>query len=99
MTKRRWLGLVVATGGTLALSASAAQATVDTTLTFGAGTVHVVDTGPTADTVRFTMTVANPATTRLFVDIKGKGEGYITLGSQAALGVAHAVYNQVSTPS
>jgi hypothetical protein len=99
MTKRRWLGLVAATGGTLALSAPAAQATVDTTLTFGAGTVHVVDTGPTADTVRFTMAVANPATTRLFIDIKGKGEGYITLGSQAALGVAHAVYNQVSTPS
>ena len=99
MTRRRWLGLAVATGGTLALSAPAAQATVDTTLTFGAGTVRVVDTGPTADTVRFTMTVANPATTRLFVDIKGKGEGYITLGSLAALGVAHAVYNQVSTPS
>ena len=57
MTRRRWLGLAVATGGTLALSAPAAQATVDTTLTFGAGTVHVVDTGPTADTVRFTMAV------------------------------------------
>ena len=99
MTRRRWLALAVATGGTLALSAPAAQATVDTTLTFGAGTVRVVDTGPTADTVRFTMTVANPATTRLFVDIKGKGEGYITLGSLAALGVAHAVYNQVSTPN
>lgn len=99
MTRRRWLALAVAAGGTLALSAPAAQATVDTTLTFGAGTVRVVDTGPTADTVRFTMTVANPATTRLFVDIKGKGEGYITLGSLAALGVAHAVYNQVSTPN
>ena len=36
MTKRRWLGLVVATGGTLALSAQAAHATVDTILTFGA---------------------------------------------------------------
>src|SRR4029079_11681552 len=60
-------------------------------------TVRVVDTGPTADTVRFTMTVPDPATTRLFVDIKGKGEGYITLGSPAALGVSHAVYNQVST--
>jgi hypothetical protein len=99
MIQCRWLAMAVSIGGVLALFAPAAQATVDQTLAFGADTVRVVDTGPTSDTVRFTMSVAAPATTRLFIDIKGKGEGYITLGTPAALGVAHAVYNTVSIPS
>jgi len=45
MTRRRWLGLAVATGGTLALAAPAAQAAQDTPLTFAAGTVEVQDLG------------------------------------------------------
>ena len=98
MIRRRWLAMAVSIGSAFALLAPAAQAAVDETLTFGTDTVRVVDTGPSSDTVRFTMSVAAPATTRLFVDIKGKGEGYITLGTPAALGVAHAVYNTVSIP-
>jgi hypothetical protein len=83
--------------GALVLSAPAAHAVTDTTLTFAAGTVQIQDQGPTINTVRFTMRVANPATTRAFVDTHGTGHGYIALGSAAAFGVAHAVYNDVST--
>jgi len=97
MTKRRWLGLVVATGGTLALSAPAAQATQDTTLRFGAVTVEVQDLGVSSNTVRFTMRTTSPNTTRLFIDTHGTGRAYIALGNPTALGVAHAVYNNVST--
>jgi hypothetical protein len=99
---RRLAGAVLAslsTLGALALSAPAAQAVTNTTLTFGAGTVQIEDQGPAFDTVRFTMRVANPATTRVFVDTHATGRGYIALGSPTALGVAHAVYNDVSTES
>ena len=97
MTRRRWLGLAVATGGMLALAAPAAQAAQDTTLTFAAGTVEVQDLGVTSNTVRFTMRTPNPNTTRLFIDTHGTGRAYIALGNPTALGVAHAVYNNVST--
>jgi hypothetical protein len=97
MTRRRLLGLALVTGGALTLPAPTALAVQDTTLTFGAGTVEVRDLGPTSNTVRFTMRVANPNTTRLFVDTHGTGRGYIALGNPTALGVAHAVYNDVST--
>jgi hypothetical protein len=97
MTRRRLLGLALVTGGALALPAPAALAVQDTTLTFGGGTVEVQDLGPASNTVRFTMRVANPNTTRLFVDTHGIGRAYIALGNPTALGVAHAVYNDVST--
>jgi hypothetical protein len=97
MTRRRWLGLAVATGGALALPAPAALAVQDTTLTFGGGTVEVRDLGAASNTVRFTLRVANPNTTRLFIDTHGTGRAYIALGNPTALGVAHAVYNDVST--
>src|SRR6476659_4088308 len=97
MTIRRWLGLAVATGSTLALAAPAAQAAQDTTLAFGSGTVEVQALGVGSNTVRFTMRTTNPDTTRLFIDTHGTGRAYIALGNPTALGVAHAVYNDVST--
>lgn len=97
MTRRRWLGLAVATGGALALMAPPALAVQDTTLTFAAGTVEVRDLGAASNTVRFTLRVANPNTTRLFIDTHATGHAYIALGNPTALGVAHAVYNDVST--
>ena len=79
MTRRRWLGLAVATGGTLALAAPAAQAAQDTPLTFAAGTVEVQDLGVTSNTVRFTMRAPNPNTARLFIDTYGTGRACIAL--------------------
>ena len=96
MTRRRALVLALATGGLVALPASAAHAAVDTTLAFPAGTVHIVDPSPaSANEVRFT--IPNTATTRAFIDIFGRGESHIALGSPTALGVAHAVYTSQST--
>ena len=43
------------------------------------------------------MRAPNPNTTRLFIDTHGTGRAYIALGNPTALGVAHAVYNNVST--
>jgi fibronectin type 3 domain-containing protein len=97
MHRRRAL-LALTVGGLVALPATAAHAAVDTTLTFPAGTVHVVDPSPaSADEVRFT--IPNTPTTRAFIDIFGRGESHIALGSPAALGVAHAVYTSQSTAS
>ena len=96
MTRRRALVLALATGGLVALPAPAAHAAVDTTLTFAAGTVHIVDPSPaSANEVRFT--IPNTATTRAFIDIFGRGEAHIALGSPTALGVPHAVYTSQST--
>jgi hypothetical protein len=98
MIKRRAIALALATGGLMALPATAAHAAIDTTLTFAAGTVHVVDPSPASpNEVRFT--IPNSPTIRAFIDIHGQGESHIALGSPAALGVAHAVYTTQSTPS
>src|SRR3954452_5887628 len=97
MLRRRSLALALTTAGTLAVAAPAADAVTNTTLTFCGGTVQVVGQGPAANTVRFTIRAASPATTRVFVDIHGLGHSRIALGTPAALGVPHAVYNDVST--
>src|SRR4051794_11808075 len=73
MLRRRSLALALTTAGALAVSAPAADAVTNTTLTFGGGTVQVQDQGPTVNTVRFTIRATNPATTRVFVDIHGLG--------------------------
>ncbi|MEA2382323.1 MAG: hypothetical protein QOH72_2294 [Solirubrobacteraceae bacterium] len=93
---RRLLALALTTAGAVAVSAPAAEAAIDTTLTFPAGTVRVVDPSPaSANEVRFT--IPNTPTTRAFVDIRGRGEAHIALGSPEALGVPHAVYTTQST--
>jgi hypothetical protein len=93
---RRSLALALTTAGLVAVSAPAAEAATDTTLSFAAGTVRVQDPSPvSADEVRFTM--PNTPTTRAFVDIRGQGEAHIALGSAEALGVPHAVYTTQST--
>jgi opacity protein-like surface antigen len=97
MLRRRSLALALTTAAAIAVSAPAAEAVTNTTLTFGAGTVQVQDQGAAFNTVRFTIRATNPATTRVFVDIHGLGHSRIALGTPAALGVAHAVYNDVST--
>ena len=99
MTRRRWLAMAVSIGSAFALVAPAAQAAQNSTLTFaGIGAVDVQDLGPASNTVRFTMhDLATPDATRLFIDTHGTGHAYIALGNTAALGVAHAVYNDVST--
>jgi hypothetical protein len=91
--------MAVSIGSVLALSAPAAHAAQTTPLTFaGIGAVDVQDLGPGSNTVRFTMhDLASPDTTRLFIDTHGLGRAYIALGNITALGVAHAVYNDVST--
>src|SRR5690242_15129766 len=98
MTKRRAIALALTAAGALAVSAPAAGAAVaPSTVTFGANSVDIQDLGAASDTVRFTMHVTNPDTTRVFVDIHGLGHSRIALGNAAALGVSHAVYNDVST--
>jgi hypothetical protein len=99
MNRRRWMAAAVSIGGVFAACAPAAQAAQETPLTFtGVGSVDVQDLGPASNTVRFTMhDMASPDTTRLFIDTHGLGRAYIALGNPAALGVAHAVYNDVST--
>ena len=99
MIRCRWLAAAVSIGSVLALSAPAAHAAQTTPLTFaGIGSVDVQDLGPASNTVRFTMhDLASPDTTRLFIDTHGTGHAYIALGNTVALGVAHAVYNDVST--
>src|ERR1043165_5162384 len=98
MTRRRALALALTTAGAMAVAAPAAGAAVSpASVTFGANSVDVQDLGATANTVRFTMHVTNPDTTRLFIDIRGHGHSRIALGNTAALGVPHAVYNDVST--
>ena len=97
MTRRRWLGLAVATGGVLALAAPAAQAAQDTPLTFAAGTVEVQDLGVTSNTVRFTMRALEPEH-----DAPVRGHARHRAGLHRArqldrARVAHAVYNNVST--
>jgi hypothetical protein len=97
MLRRRSLALALTTAAAVAVSAPAAEAVTNTTLTFGAGSVVVQDQGAAFNTVRFTIRATNPATTRVFVDIHGLGHSRIALGTPAALGVPHAVYNDVST--
>ena len=96
MTRRRWLGLAVATGGVLALAAPAAQAAQDTPLTFAAGTVEVQDLGVTSNTVRHD---ARPEPEH---DAPVRGHARHRAGLHRArqldrARVAHAVYNNVST--
>ena len=97
MLRRRSLALATITAA-VALAAPAAAGAAVTSLTFPAGTVTVEDPSPaSANEVRFTM--PNGPGIRAFVDIFGRGESHIALGSFAALGVDHAVYTQQSTAS
>jgi hypothetical protein len=93
---RRRLACVATIAGAIALAAPAAAGAAVTSLTFPAGTVTVEDPSPlSANEVRFTM--PDGPGLRAFVDIFGRGESHIALGSLAALGVDHAVYTQQST--
>jgi hypothetical protein len=93
---RRRLACLATLAGAIALATPAAAGAAVTSLTFPAGTVTVEDPSPlSANEVRFTM--PDGPGVRAFVDIFGRGESHIALGSLAALGVDHAVYTQQST--
>jgi hypothetical protein len=95
MSSRRRLILAPLVGA-IALAAPAVAQATTSTLTFPAGTVTVDDPSPvSANEVRFTM--PDGPGVRAFVDIFGRGESHIALGSLTALGVDHAVYTQQST--
>ncbi len=76
MTMRRWLGLAVATGGTLALSAPAAQARPGHDAGVRRGHGRGQDPGWRSNTVRFTMTRHEPGRRRACSSTrKGQGRG------------------------
>jgi hypothetical protein len=93
--RRSLLASLVALG-VLASGAPAAQAAFTEDIPFGAGTVKVVDTDRTVNTVELTVTPAAGVdinSIRLFVDTFGTGRSHM------ALSKARAVYTPASTES